>query len=177
VVEMKFQLAYSSDASCIIASDNLLKDWYQELRFTTSQLIWDQGDPTDYRCTISLSDAGVSRTSLLTLRFDGNAKTLSINGTVFNVPYEVFDFSYLLAEYNHESDEGVWQSTDGIPDGSKVYYIKGWDEDGNLIYLGYPTKAINPRGTNEEYCWYTYWNKKTTYQFAHNEFRRFILHN
>ena len=168
VVEMKFQLASSSESYCYMASDNLLKDWYQELALSSTQLMWNQGDPTDYRCSISLSDAGVSRTSLITLRFDGTSKTLSINSKSYSVPFELFDFSYLLAEYNHESDEGVWHSVEGIPNGSKIYYIKGWDANGNLVYLGYPTKAINPKTSVEEYCWYTYWNKNTTYQFAND---------
>lgn len=173
VVEMKFQLAYSSDTYCTLASDNTLKDWSQELKFSTSQLIWNQDDPTDYRCSLSLSEAGVSRTSIITLKFDGTKKTLSINGHSFGVPYDIFDFGCFLAEYSHESDEGDWTWYDGIPDNSKIYYIKGWDETGKLVYLGYPTQSVNPSSSNVEYCWYTYWansysSNKITYQFAND---------
>lgn len=169
IVEMKFKLAYSSDTYCTIASDNYLKDWWQSLRFSATQLEWCQGDPTDYYNYISLSEAGIgNRASIITLRFDGTTNTLSLNGHEFHVDFDVFDFSYLLVKYNYERDEGAYEDVEGIPDGSRIYYIKGWDTSGNLVYLGYPVREINPKSSIEEYCWYTYYSNSTKYQFAHD---------
>lgn len=168
-VEMMFQLASSSDALCTIACENLEKDWYQRLYLSTTKLLWDQGDPTDYRNSISFTDAGISRTSSIVLRFDGSSHKLSVNDHVFDVDYDVFDFTHLFAAYYYERDEGAWRSIEGVPDGSRIYYILGWNESGNLVYIGYPVKKYLSSSAREEYCWYSYYSKRTSPNYT--EFR------
>lgn len=170
VVEMKFQLASSSEAYSALASTNSARDNYKLMSISNTELKWMHvwEEDTDDVASINLNDAGVTRTSLITLRFDGTTKTLTINGKSYSVPFSSFSFTYLFAEYFREYDEGEWKEFMGIPSGSKIYYVKGWDSKGNISYLGYPTRAVNPKSSVEEYCWYTYYNKKTTYQFAYN---------
>ena len=169
VVEMKFQLASSSESSISIACDNLEKDICGDFSLSTTQLVWSQSTRTDdYVDRFNLSEAGVSRTSLMTIRFDGTTNKLSINGIVFDVQFSTFEFNHLFAAYWYERDEGDWSKTQGIPDGSRIYYVKGWDTSGNLIYLGYPVKHINPSSSNEEYCWYTYYKNALTFQYAND---------
>jgi uncharacterized protein (TIGR02145 family) len=178
VVELKFQLASSTSFSSPIASSgNMAKDYgYSYIMISDKYLTWsvvrDEDEDDDY-LSIKLSDAGVSSTSLMTIRFDGPARTITINGHSFSsTPFTSFSFTRLFSKYYRERDEGLYESLSGIPNNSVIYYCKGWDSSGTLVYLGHPAKAVNPESSKEEYCWYTYNSGFVTYQFA-NESKKY----
>ena len=79
-----------------------------------------------------------------------------------------FKSSFLFSYYTSENDEGVWRvQGEGVPEGSKLYYVKIWDENDNLIYLGAASKAMNPKTSKEEYCWRSYYRGEEHYEFAY----------
>lgn len=167
VVEMKFQLTSSEDYSSPIASSgNMASDYgYSHISISDTSLDWREDNN---HLSISLSEAGASRTGVITLRFDGPERTITVNGHSFSSDrFADFEYSYLFAEYYRERDEGLYETLTGIPDNSRIYYCKGWDSNGKLVYLGYPTRAVNPASGVEEYCWYTYASGTVSYQFAH----------
>lgn len=82
--------------------------------------------------------------------------------------YTDFSSYYFFTYYSSENDEGVWKTQgEGVTEGSKLYYVKAWDENDNLIYLGGASKATNPKTNKEEYCWRSYYNGKHNYEFAY----------
>ena len=165
VVEIKFQLASSSDYIVPLASSgNEATDFDEAFGLTSdNKLVWRDGSQNTY---FDLSPCGVTRTSSITLKLDGTANTITVNGNnySFYVPY--FSYERLFASYYYENDDGRYSVYTSIPNGSTIYYCKGWDSNGNLIYLSYPTKALNPATSSYHYCWYTYYNGQTSYQFA-----------
>ena len=82
--------------------------------------------------------------------------------------YTSFESKYLFTYYTHENDEGIWCVLgEGVPEGSKLYYVKIWDENDDIVYLGAASKAMNPTTNKEEYCWKSYYNGEYNYEFAY----------
>ena len=48
-----------------------------------------------------------------------------------------------------------------------MYYIKLWDENGRMIYLGGASTALNPKTNCIENCWRSYYRGDDCYEFAH----------
>ena len=83
--------------------------------------------------------------------------------------YNDFESYYIFTYYSSENDEGVWCTLGkGVPEGSKLYYVKMWDENDNLVYLGAASKALNPKTNQEEYCWRSYCQGANNYEFAYH---------
>lgn len=117
------------------------------------------------------TELGVNYTDLITLRLSTVDNTLTINGQKFDCGEDLImpSFSYLFSEYFREYDEGEWKEYDGVPDGSELYYVKVYTADGDLQYLGYASKAINPETNTLEHCWYAINSQgKTIYNFAND---------
>lgn len=106
---------------------------------------------------------------ILTISFKN--KKISINGTAIEYKMNAlssFRSGLLFSYYTSENDEGTWRvSGEGVPEGSKLYYVKIWDEDDNLAYLGAASKSYNPKTDREEYCWQSYYNETNHYEFAY----------
>jgi NAD-dependent dihydropyrimidine dehydrogenase PreA subunit len=169
-VEMKFQLTGPGP----LTSGNTCRDYYRYIDISQSSLEWneverDDGDYYDDLETFPIPSA----TSLLLIRFDGLDRTMCINGRVFSCSRDSMSLPHLFASYGHESDEGIWESYDGVPDGSKLYYVKVWDADDTLNCLCYATTSVNPETNRTEYCWCSYYPKtgEVSYTFA-NDARR-----
>ena len=82
--------------------------------------------------------------------------------------YTSFEAYQLFSYYFTEYDEGRYTKYEGVPEGSKLYYVKIWDENENLVYLGAASKAVNPKTDIEEYCWHSYYNGEDHYEFAYH---------
>ncbi len=79
-----------------------------------------------------------------------------------------FNSSYLFTYYSSENDEGVYRRRgEGVPEGSKLYYVKIWNENDELVYLGAASKALNSTTGQEEYCWRSFYNGEFNYEFAY----------
>lgn len=76
--------------------------------------------------------------------------------------------NYFFTDYYRDNDEGEYKSWSGVPEGSKLYYIKIWDENDNLIYIGGAATALNPQTNQEENCWKSYYEGTYNVEFAYN---------
>ena len=123
---------------------------------------------SDESFSFDLSDKGVSYTDPMIMRFSALDDSFSINDLTINCNMSYMKFPYLFAEYYRERDEGLLSTFKGVPDGSKLYYVKAFDSNGDVVYLGYADKAINPETNREEYCWYSHDGIKATYTFAND---------
>ena len=77
-------------------------------------------------------------------------------------------WTYLFSAYGRDSDEGVSYYDYGVPEGSKLYYVKMYDINGKETYVGHAAKAKNPATGKEEYCWYSNNNGVMECQFAYD---------
>ena len=96
----------------------------------------------------SWADMGVNKTDIITLAFNG--KTMAVNGkTIENTPsfYRYFD-GYIWSGHYHERDDGMWWTDYTFQDGGRIYYAKGWDSNGVLIYMGGAALSTDGRA-----CW------------------------
>ena len=74
------------------------------------------------------------------------------DNTIYDIPWDITG-NYLFSSYYTDSDDGKYVDYSGIGEGTKLYYAKMWDDQGRLLYIGYPDKAVNPATGNMEYCW------------------------
>ena len=67
----------------------------------------------------------------------------TINGKQFDISEtgSFTDIGYLFSSYYYENDDGYAKCYDGVPDGSKLYYVKAWSSNGELTYHGYAVQA------------------------------------
>jgi hypothetical protein len=129
-----------------------------------------------YGNTYLLDDLNVSLSDLMILEISYKDKYIKLNGVDLehNIESEVNSFyigGYIFSGgYYSDYDDGwlrEWKF--GAPDNSKLYYIKAWDENDELVYLGAVSIALNPETNAEEYCWQGYYNgNKHAAQFAYN---------
>lgn len=120
--------------------------------------------------TYSWQELNESLTNLMTLNISFKNNALKINDTNLNyLMPSGYDFNadYFFTDYYREYDEGLYKDWSGVPVGSKLYYIKVWDKNDKLIYLGGATISVNPDTNNEEYCWRSWYNGSAKYEFAH----------
>lgn len=156
-LEMKFKLnEFSSNDVYLAASSNLARDYCDYLLITETQLELNIESEDDwYSKSWQLSDFGVTSTDLITLKLSG--KTISINGTTLLCEEEIpsMYWAYIFSNYYRESDEGIWEVYEGVPEGSELYYAKLFDIDGNNTYIGYPQCDYNSTTGEKEYYWYS----------------------
>ena len=129
-----------------------------------------------YGNTYLLDDLNVSLSDLMILEISYKDKYIKLNGVDLehNIESEVNSFyigGYIFSGgYYSDYDDGwlrEWKF--GAPDNSKLYYIKAWDENDELVYLGAVSIALNPETNAEEYCWQGYYkDNKHVAQFAYN---------
>ena len=156
-VELKFQL----EGPGLIG--NVIKVTDSYLRWTTKRKVDGEWESDTYEHSLA------SSTSLVSLKFDGVNHTFSVNGESIDCPEDQMSLGDLVTSYEHESDEGIWEvHTAEVPDNSKLYYVKAWDANGVLSYIGYATTSINPATNKTEYCWCSYYPKtgQVSYDFA-----------
>ena len=160
-LEMKFKLNKFNGVVHLAASNNLAKDYCDELIIDNSIIelsLRERDDEDDsktvYYNTWNLTDFGVTSTDLITLRLSG--ETITINGTTMackNIPSMYW--YYVFSNYFRENDEGEWKVYEGVPEGSELYYVKMFDAEGNITYIGYPKYEYNSSTGEKEYYWYS----------------------
>lgn len=94
------------------------------------------------------SDLGVSKTSIITLTLSGT--TMIVNGkTIEGIPaVGRYLEGYIWSGHYHERDDGMWWMDYTFQNGGRIYYAKGWDSDGQLIYIGGAALSNDGRA-----CW------------------------
>lgn len=152
VAEYKFQLPSVCDEWTPISDDYI--EIYNHRISVHSYTYYDEDDERRRKyVTCDLSTAGISPTDVITLRVDSINGVVTINNVEFYGTVSTAMYKYLFSSYYSEWDEGQYRSYSGITDGTKLYYAKGWDKDGNLIYMGHAAKQVNPDTNNVEACW------------------------
>ena len=121
----------------------------------------------------SWSELNSEITDCMVLNISLKDKSIKLNGNNIDYKIDSSKSSYstsglIFSDYYRDYDEGEYKKWSGVPVGSKLYYIKLWDENDELIYLGAASTALNPTTNEVENCWRSYYNETTTYQFAHN---------
>lgn len=168
VMEMKFKLADTSntDAYLYLASAGNLEG-------SSSRLYIIPGSNNNPRIKYKgqqwyLSDFGISSyTDLITLRISSLDNTITLNGiTLSTTEAQNMGWVRLFSAYYSDRDDGLWSEEHGVPTNSQLYYVKLFDAEGNLTYLGHAAKGVNPETGNTEYCWYSNANGVETRQFA-----------
>ena len=91
---------------------------------------------------------GVAATDIITLKFEGSNAV--INGRTFDFGV-IPSVEYIFSSYYYDSDDGVYKRYYSFQDGARMYYVKGWDTNGRLVYLGGPSMEMN--GSTREACW------------------------
>lgn len=152
VAEYKFQLPEITTAWTPISDDDITIKG-SVIRVYNGSRYNNNDDRVPVYTSFDLSTIDVDPTSVITLRIDDANDVVTINGKEMKGAIETAMSKYIYSSYYYEYDEGAYRQYDGIGEGTKLYYAKGWDEYGRLKYLGYASKAINPDTANEEACW------------------------
>ena len=162
-VEMKFQLVGPD----WITSSNMSKD-FDYMKITETAFEWNDTYTSDGDTHDDVESFPISSASdLLLIKFDGVNQTMTINGNVSTCDRSSMSAPRLFATYDSDSEQVDYT---GITDGAKLYYVKAWDEDGTLNYIGYATTHTNSASGRIEYCWCNYHPKtgEVSYTFAND---------
>ena len=140
-VEYKFQLASVPTSNCYLS--------VVERGDSTYDIYFDSEGLTVIYNSFTWQDLGVNPTDVIVLSFDGN--TMLVNGQSFTLS-RIYRGGYIFSGYYYDRDDGVYGKYYSFQDDAKLFYAKGWDADGNLIYLGGPSVAVGPSKVSEA-CW------------------------
>ena len=174
-IELKYKMQESSK-SIYLCCTNFAKDDYSCITMNQYGLnfcIDDYNNGVDKYddYTYTWNELGVAKTDCMTLITSFKDGYIQINGVSIDykmIGYPCFESDYLFSYYFSEYDEGRWTKYGkGVPEGSKLYYVKIWDENDKLVYIGGASKALNPKTNEEEYCWRSYYNDEDHYEFAY----------
>jgi hypothetical protein len=179
-IEMKFQVpdysSWGTDKPILTSCDDGSGYGFgcdaSNVYYWTRRKYREDGEYTvDYTYT-NLVDSGIDGTGVIVLsaELNGSQITTSVNGTQKTISSSLtsFDLSYLFSSYYYEHDDGsLYDYSAGVPDGTKLFYVKIWNGD-QLVYNGYAGRATNPSNSTEEYCWYAMVNGTPSYTFAYD---------
>ena len=159
--EIKLQLpSISQNKSYNFCSSNLAKDNECYLKFKSDGI---DCSTLFESFNIKYSDISpaISGTSVLTIYL--SKELTSVNGIDVSKAFSGFsNLSSMFADYYRENDEGIMCEYKGIPEGTKIYYVKVWDSDGTLVYLGHPKYS----SINEQWGWHSITPQGEKYEFA-----------
>jgi hypothetical protein len=116
----------------------------------------------------SWSDMGVNKTDIITLTFKGT--TMTVNGkTITDTPsFNTYRSGYIWSGHYHERDDGMWYNDYTFQDGGSIYYVKGWDPNDVLVYIG-----CGALSTDSRVCWKSvYYDYNTGNQVIEEHFPR-----
>lgn len=167
-IEMKYKMNESSSGETIyLCCENYAEDASDDMYMNDRGLtICDDENFYHY----SWKDLNVSITDCMVLTISFKDNYIKLNGVELDyiLPKDVaFRPNCFFSKYFDEYDEGRWRYYTGVPEGSKLYYIKLWDENGRMIYLGGASTALNPKTNCIENCWRSYYRGDDCYEFAH----------
>lgn len=172
-IEMKFQVpdysSWGTDKPILTSCDDGSGNGFG--CDASNVYYWSRTRQGSYSYT-NLVDGGIDGTGVIVLsaELNGSQITTSVNGTQKTISSSLtsFDLSYLFSSYYQESGDGsLNEYSAGVPDGTKLFYVKIWNGD-QLVYNGYAGRATNPSNSTEEYCWYAMVNGTPSYTFAYD---------
>jgi len=142
--EFKFKLASepSTYEECYIMGEYVGRDNTEEICLRGSGLYNTAGNDFTW------AEMGVNPTDVITMKFKGT--DLIVNGTTLALSDRP-SVEYIFSSYYYDRDDGVCKVYYGFQEDARMYYVKGWDSAGRLVYLGGPSMEMNS-GTLEA-CW------------------------
>lgn len=171
VIEMKFKL--NGNGGCLGSTNTYLNGAYISVTKNSINCRDNNGNAFSF----PISNYGIAPSDLMILKYDGIKHTFTINGNTLDCPtLTTFSFDYMLVHHyddtsDSSSDDDDEISYEGIPDNSKVYYIKAYNASNKVIRTGIRSSAKQKNSANNntaEYCWV--WTEgtttTTTYEFA-----------
>jgi hypothetical protein len=168
-MEMKYKMNESTNSPYIyLCCANNAKDDYDAISLIKDGIAIETREG-DYK-TYAWNNLNASITDCMVFEISFKDDYVKLNGAEFTLPFtstNSFSPRYFFSSYCSENDEGHWLSWSGVPEGSKLYYIKVWDENDNLIYLGGASSSLNPNTNVEENCWKSYYKGSIKYEFPH----------
>ena len=176
-IEFKYKMNDFSNDVVYLCCSNLSRDNVRSISLSSNGLSFDRDELdrddndkySDYSYT--WNELNVGKTDCMTLTISFKDEYIQLNGEGLEykmTDYTNFSSSYFFTYYYSENDEGLYRRIQGgVPEGSKLYYVKMWDENDNLVYLGAAFKAQNPQTGQEEYCWRSYYNGENHYEYAY----------
>ena len=170
-IEMKYEMI-DDGSICYLCCRNSARENTSRMYLSTSGLdIYDEDEEEIRRFSYSWESLNLSKSDRMTLAISFKDKMISINGNPLEykmTSLSSFKSSFFFSYFTSENDEGTWRVRgEGVPEGSKLYYVKIWDDNDNLVYIGSASKALNPITNQEEYCWRSYYNETENYEFAY----------
>lgn len=142
--EFKFKLASapSQYEECYLLGEYVRRDDTDDVSLTAYGLAYNSST------RLTWDAMGVAATDIITLKFEGSNAV--INGRTFDFGV-IPSVEYIFSSYYYDSDDGVYKRYYSFQDGARMYYVKGWDTNGRLVYLGGPSMEMN--GSTREACW------------------------
>lgn len=167
-MELKYQMEGNTtlDRSCYLFCNNTAKNNYDALVINNDGMIFTDGAN---KCTYSWSELNANPLDCMTLSISFDEKYIRVNGKDAEYKFtEDINFtpSYLFSCYDDDKEYESCLIGNGVPEGSKLYYAKVWDENGNLVYLGGATRMFRSTTNEEEYCWCHCYEGSIVYHFA-----------
>ncbi len=171
-IEMKYEMI-DDGSICYLCCRNMARENTSAMYLSKSGLVIHDEDEEEIRsCTYSWESLNVSKSDRMTLKISFKDKEISINDKALEYKMNSlssFKSGYFFSYFTSENDEGTWRVRgEGVPEGSKLYYVKIWDNNDDLVYIGGASKALNPKTNQEEYCWRSYYNETENYEFAYS---------
>ena len=171
-IELKFQLPSDQQAYLFYSEES--PKYHNGVIINSNGIVlrWDNSDDKiDNETIISWNEIGLRPSSLMVLRISPIKGTVTINGKTISIP-NVRTFTKIkhLFSYYQYIDDGDWEKKYlAVPSGSKLYYAKIWDSNGNLKYHGYADLCEYTDGTMQ-YAWKSIHNGTTYYEFPKTNF-------
>ena len=162
-IKLKFPSGVASSDISGFCSGNKLKDDYDFLKISNTFINYypkiGSGGGSKQYSEISNSLSATS-TLIVTLSHENG---ISINGYSTGITFSGFSsLVCMFADYGRENDEGIWEVYKGLPDGTKIYYVKVWDSADNLIYIGHPKY----NSTQSAWAWHSVTGSGEKYEYA-----------
>ena len=142
--EFKFKLASapSTYSEYYLFAEYVGRDNTKEVCLKQSGLAYNSAT------RLTWEQMGVAATDIITMKFEGT--NVIVNGTTLEFGNRP-SVEYIFSSYYYDRDDGVSSIEYGFQEGARMYYVKGWDTNGRLVYLGGPSMEMN--GSTREACW------------------------
>lgn len=127
---------------------------------------------------ITWEEIGLSPTTKMVLKISVSKKTVTVNGKEISVPQlERFtNIGYLFSSYFYVNDDGYAKVYSTMPEGSRLFYAKIWDTNGELVYHGYASQAEDSAG-DLQYVWKSGYKGNIFYEFPNTNFKNFWVYS
>lgn len=109
----------------------------------------------------SWASMGIEATDVITVTINSVEKSMTVNGKSYSLSSSIYA-EYFFSGYYYDRDDGAYSNYYGFQNNARLYYVKAWDANDRLVYLGGASRAYNSRTAAMEACW-----KATYYDYSY----------